>query len=538
VTAPQIIALNLDPGSDTGIPGDQNTNQLQPRFNGQIRNPFPGAVGGLTVAIQYIQLHPFGLDLAVGPGGRGFIGNPDQLVTTDAQGRFTFQPPVPLRDGFHRLRVVVTGQSDAPPAAGPLDVAGPLLPGRHDPAPGRRQLAAGGLPHPEPGGPLAERGRPGLAGRPRRRPGRPDAAVVPGAGPGDGLQYQQLLAVQPGADRTFLTPDDRDFSNFITSATFVPTTARNLPGDPYTGRIDLTFATGLPPGRYLLVARTQMPGFAGITDAAANPLDQQPDVPGNQSFGLSFDLQPQAAFITGFVAGSPNLADPNGLPVATGPRAFYEVPIPGNVPRAPAPPRAFAIDFSNPLAPRDYTGAVQLIRSANSPLTPADGDFGPEGLGLNGAGTQVPVTVTLTNSIPGATAGQVGFINRLLVLVNSGADLPPDHYRLYIPNGSPFASGTEIFDLFGNQLDGEFLGNPTASGAFEDFLPDGTFRAGLSGDGVGGGAFTTASPSCPTATSCTPGPTTSTTRSSRRTTPTAAWPGRTRRWRRSRRRTS
>ena len=47
-------------------------------------------------------------------------------------------------------------------------------------------------------------------------------------------------------------------------------------------------------------------------------------------------------------------------------------------PRATAPPKAFFVDFSNPLDPnRSYTNTVQLYRSANNtPGATADGDFG------------------------------------------------------------------------------------------------------------------------------------------------------------------
>src|SRR5690606_15975258 len=66
--------------------------------------------------------------------------------------------------------------------------------------------------------------------------------------------------------------------------------------------------------------------------------------------------------------------------------------------------------------------------------------------------------------------------------------------RLYIPNRDLTAQGGEdlrIFDVFGNHVDGEFLGNPTELGGWETLLPNGLERPGLSGDGVEGGAFMT-----------------------------------------------
>ncbi len=52
-------------------------------------------------------------------------------------------------------------------------------------------------------------------------------------------------------------------------------------------------------------------------------------------------------------------------------------------------------------------------------------------------------------------------------------------------------AATGLFDIYGNQFDGEFLGTPTALGGYEDLLPNGQYRNGLTGDGVGGGAFVT-----------------------------------------------
>ncbi len=48
-----------------------------------------------------------------------------------------------------------------------------------------------------------------------------------------------------------------------------------------------------------------------------------------------------------------------------------------------------------------------------------------------------------------------------------------------------------ITDIYGNQVDGEFLGNSTGFGSWETLQPDGSYRVGLSGDGVPGGAFET-----------------------------------------------
>src|SRR5262249_43811654 len=77
--------------------------------------------------------------------------------------------------------------------------------------------------------------------------------------------------------------------------------------------------------------------------------------------------------------------------------------------------------------------------------------------------------------------------------------LTADDYRVYMPNQvEPGGIDTRIFDIFGNQLDGENLGNQTAASStdfptlpnYESLQSDGTSRQNdLSGDGVVGGAF-------------------------------------------------
>src|SRR5262249_42523678 len=78
--APLVSSLGLTAASDTGVPGDANTDLTQPIFSGQLAGLFPAAVGGVQVAIQFSGLHGGGLDLAPGFGGRGFTGNPDLVI--------------------------------------------------------------------------------------------------------------------------------------------------------------------------------------------------------------------------------------------------------------------------------------------------------------------------------------------------------------------------------------------------------------------------------------------------------------------------
>ncbi len=64
-----------------------------------------------------------------------------------------------------------------------------------------------------------------------------------------------------------------------------------------------------------------------------------------------------------------------------------------------------------------------------------------------------------------------------------------------MPNNT--STGTAVNDIYGNQHDGEFHGDQAQSGTdaignpdYEDLLPNGQYRTGMSGDSVAGGAFT------------------------------------------------
>ena len=303
---------------------------------------------------------------------------------------------------------------------------------------------------------------------------------------------------------------DIDYSRFITSAIYQDTSKRVTTADSYTGNITLLFAPGLPAGRYEVIAKRPTTLTSGITDAAGNGIfiiTPQGGVAA-QDFVLTFDLQPTPAYITSVQAVTPDpfgtVLDPDttALPQGTvdlsGPRAFFELPVPGVAARATAAPTEFMIDFSNPLdTTKDYTNFVQLIASANTPASQPDGDFGNDPTFQSGVGyTRVPNTsVKLINSILGATFGQPGYKNRLILALPAGTTLAADHYRLYVPNAVR-TDGTDlrITDQFQNQLDGEFLGNlsPNGDGTYENLLPTGQIRPNdLTGDGVPGGAFET-----------------------------------------------
>jgi large repetitive protein len=515
LTPPQIAGVALGPLSDTGIAGDNNTNLRRPTIRGRISSNFPGAVSGVAVVAEFNALHGGVFDLRQGTGGRGFAGGFDVSVTTDANGNFAFQPPADLPDGFNSVRLVAVGASDQPPLPGfsstldtsfrvdttdPVVVATSIQPGSTVGSLRGITLAIGDPVQPsDVGNPLAV----------------PIQFNVPALNPATATNINNYSLVRVGAPGT-TGSTTQDFSSSILTATYTDTTGRKQTGDAFTGHVDLTFAPNLPAGRYVLTARSPQPGFQGITDAAGNPL-LNPPAPGTvqaqagpPDFSITIDLQPTPVFITSMLAASPDAS--GNLTVLTGPRSFYEVPEPGFAARADAPPSWFIIDFSNPIQPTNPSdpstynpNAIRLVRSANSPTAAPDGDFGDLGMagGNTGSGYSfVPgTTILLTNSVPGAQFGEPGFMNRLVVKLPAGTTLAADDYRLYIPN----TGANKITDIFGNQLDGEFLGNPAPNAnvptslgvlpqeptVYQDLLPNGQTRQGLSGDGLAGGAFMT-----------------------------------------------
>lgn len=494
--APNILFVELSAASDSGIPGDQNTNVKRPEFVGRVSASFPGAIAGLQVVVQFNSLHGNTLDLRRGANGRGFtVGSTiDFETTTDAEGRFSFRAPVDLVDGFHTVRVIVVGQPDSPPLPGfsalldqsfRIDTTNPLL------TPINISQNA-----------LINNLNDGIQisvtdpVRPDQLPNSlavPLNFQVPALDPATATNISNYRLVNLGPDNIFGTADDVDFSNFITSAQYFDTTNRANPASPFTGRIELDFAAGLPAGRYRLIAQRPTGSQLGVTDAAGNAIDGDSVTPGAQDFILTFDLQPVPTFVTDIQLISPVPNNPTQT-VVTGPRDFYEIPVPGVTPRAPAPPNVIYIDFSGPLDPNlDYTNRVQLIRSANAPAAPSDGDFGLDPTFSTGSGfTRVPgVTVRLINSVLGAEYGDPGFKNRLEVTIPAGTTLPADSYRINIPNAVVGGTDLRIRDLFGNHVDGEFLGNPTPTGGWETLLPTGQYRRGMTGDLVPGGALIT-----------------------------------------------
>ena len=278
----------------------------------------------------------------------------------------------------------------------------------------------------------------------------------------------------------------------------------------YTGVVNLTFLPGLPAGVYEFVAHTTELQFPGLTDSAGNPLDDTSVVEeGTKDFIINFDIQPQPTYITGMALESTYTS--NGSTVIGGEQSYFELP-PANGTantrdNVSAPPTAVVVDFSNPLPFGDYSNRVQLVQSANAAGGASDGDFGTLGEGgLSSSGTGFNVlsdyTVTLYNYNPVTQQSSVvvagGSGNRLVLQLAPGNTLSADDYRVYLPNQVSNGVDSRIFDVYGNQLDGENLGNQTSASSpefptlpnYEDLQSDGTNRQDdMSGDGVGGGAF-------------------------------------------------
>ena len=508
------------PNNDTGIVGDDNTAFQAPFFDGQVSAGSTG-LAGLTVVAEFNSLHGGTNTLAPGPTGRGYVGPVDATATTTATGKFIIQAPV-LPEGYTDMRLVVIGLPDAPPQAGlsssfdqtfridttsPSIVGDSLIPGGALIAPLSNSNNLSSLstlsllvadPASPASGPLAT----------------PAPVLFPALNPvtADNLNNYVLTNTTTGANESSSILS----ANFVaTDGSFVDTPpVRTSPSDPNLGRVDLTFKAGLPMGSYVLsVQGTPSGAVTALQDAAGNTLNETGQQ-GTKNYNFRFNLQSQPVYITSLQLQN-SFGQAGSRPVG-GPDSYFVVPAAGVAQPAPAPPGAVVIKFSTPLDPTaNYSNAVQLIGSADAPGDLPDGDFGTLGVaGTGSTGTGFTVisgtTVTLVDPT-GKLAGQAGFSGTELVLQTSST-LAPDHYRIYIPN-----TGTNaIHDIYGNLLDGEFLGNLTpnnntyvantsfdgyttnptpASGlypaaSYEDQLPNGTYRQNdLSGDGVAGGAF-------------------------------------------------
>ncbi len=505
--SPQITTfeINPTPANETGIVGQQNTNNSEPQFVGQVFTTFPGTVAGLQVLVQFGGLHGGSVTLAVGGGGRGFTGTPDMTVTTNANGAFTVTPPAALAQGFQQAVAVVVGQADEPPLPGlssaytdafRIDKTAPTITGA--------SFTAGGSSLPLP--PTATN-VPSLTGltltvQDPSNPTPPSALATPSL-----VVFEALnpATVDNISNYSLINTslNNANESSFISTASYTaeaPTldASGNFILD-YNGQINLTFLPGLPAGNYEFVARTTELQFPGLTDAAGNPLAHD--------FDLLFNIQPQPVYITSMALES-NVNSSGLGTVVGGEQSYFELPPTGGTntrDHVSAPPTAVAIDFSNPLPFVSYQNAIQLISSATGDF----GTLGQSGLGSTGTGfTILPssdYTVTLYNYNPstGVSTAVNGTTvptgNRLVLQLNPGVTLPAADYRVYLPN----TGSTAITDIYGNQLQGQNLGNPTSQSSpdfpsnnsftlpdYENLQSNGTYtQDDMSGTGVAGGAF-------------------------------------------------
>ena len=455
LTPPVITTFVMTPTvtNDTGIVGDQNTNITQPTFIGQVFAPFPGTVADLQVYIQFDGIHDGVITLAVGAGGRGFTGTFDMVVTTDANGSFSFTAPV-LPEGFQHVQAVVVGQVDEPPLPGlsssledgfridktapqitgaSFTPGGPTLPLPNSPAPNITAVSSLTTLSLNVVDPVSQ-SQPVFD--------TPASILFAALNPTTAANISNYSLVN-------VSDDDANESQYIATATF---TALNPVLDPsgtfvieYTGQVNLTFTAGLPAGQYVFVAHTTELQYPGLTDAAGNPLDDTP-VPGEgtKDFIINFNVQPQAAYITGMALESTYTS--SGSSVIGGEQSFFELPPSGAAntrDNVAAPPTAVVIDFSNQLPFGNYSNDVQLIQSANSSGGAADGDFGSlgeGGLGSTGTGfaalSNYSVTLYNYNAVTGQSSVVVpgGSGNRLVLQLNPGNTLTADDYRVYVPN--------------------------------------------------------------------------------------------------------
>ncbi len=489
VQAPLITFFSLTPSSysPAGISGNQNLNNPQPTFIGQLTSSFPAAVGGLTILAQFNAYHGGVLNLLPGTNGRGFSGTYDITATTDATGKFTFQSPAPLVDGLNTMTVLAVGAQDIATQPGlssfiqyslRIDTTDPTITGSNlTNGVNLNNLNSISLFVTDPVNPNNNSSPFAV----------PPTLNYPALNPNsaDNTSNYTLINTTTGVN----------YTGFITAANFTSTTVRTLPNQPYTGTVVLSIATGLPAGSYTLTAHTTESTYPGLVDSAGNPL--------SADFNVSFNIQSSPAYIESMTAVS---TLPDGTTATMGlARAYFEqLPASGATLRdnVPAPPNQIDVIMSNPLltdAQRQadglnpYAQAIQIIRSANSSTSPSDGNFSQGSTPLLG------FTVTLQDSIPGAVQGQPGYDNELVINFPTGFVWPSDHFRIEMPN----TGANEIIDQFGNQLDGEFLGNltgpnqvvqigsaPEPGSVYETLLPNGTNRQNdMSGNGIAGGAF-------------------------------------------------
>ncbi len=326
--APSITTFTMAPGSDTGIPNDQNTDLSQPQFIGQIYVPFPGSVAGDQVLVEFSGDNGGSTTLAVGGGGRGYSGTYDVLTTTNSSGGFTVTAPN-LPEGFQYAVALVVGQPDNPPLPGfsstltdsfRIDKTAPEITSASD------SQGALFLPNQQPNtnnvSSLSSLALTVLD------PVNPQAAPF---GTPTTVQFDALdpTTAENVSNYSLVNlTTNTDESQYISSATFVPQDPTvNAAGyiTDFNGTINLTFNAGIPAGTYELIAHTHELQFPGLSDAAGNFLDDTSvQYEGTHDFIVKFAIQNTPVYITGMSMEN-NYSD-TGSSAIGGPQSYYELP--------------------------------------------------------------------------------------------------------------------------------------------------------------------------------------------------------------------
>lgn len=372
--APTITTFEMQPSSETGIAGQQNTNLSQPQFIGQIYVPFPGSISGDQVLVEFSGDNGGTTTLATGPSGRGYVGKYDVLTTTTSTGAFTVTAPV-LPEGFQTAVAVVVGQPDLPPLPGLASSANDAF--RIDktaPEITAASFTQGGTSLPLPNG--APPNTTNIASlssvyltvvdpvNPQDAPlGTPSSVQFPALNPAtaENVSNYSLVNVTTNTDE----------SQYIATATFVvesPTI--NAAGyiTSFNGYIALTFTPGLPTGSYELIAHTHELQYPGLADAAGNYLDDTSVAgEGTRDFIVNFAIQSVPTYITSIALE--NGYSQNGSTAVGSVQSYFEVPPTTGAntrDNVPAPPNTVVIDLSNPIPYANYTPDVLLVGSADS----------------------------------------------------------------------------------------------------------------------------------------------------------------------------
>ena len=429
--APVITSFQMTTATDTGIPGDQNTNTSQPQFIGQVYNGFPGTVANLEVYVEFNGLHPElggGFNLAVGGGGRGFCHQPlgcqRSSPTPRAQFTITLPSGVTLPRG---LPARPRSWSWASPTSAPLPLPGLSSALQHAFRIDKTAPQITGASSP-PGSPLASgpdaQLQPVLAEQPhahRRRPGQPilllpghpqPQVLFPAIDPSTASNISNYSLIRAQEPRRH--DDDGDESQFISSAAFVAAAPTLDASGTYrlatTARSPSRSRPDCRPAITSSSPHTKELQFPGLARRRGQPAGRQHRPRrGYQELHAQLRLQSQPVFITNLQMEHLN-ADDVRSPSSVA-RVVLRAPLdrtPTTCPRL-GPAHALAFDLSNPMP---IHGRPTPTRSSSSArptraTAAADGNFGTlgeAGLGSSGTGFTVVAhdVVTLYNYDPAA----------------------------------------------------------------------------------------------------------------------------------------